>query len=86
VLPILREQLPANLAAQLPSEVALAPVTVLRRGDAPAVWEGVQLVQDAALALPVAAAVALALALVAAHRRGLLCIILGVVTAALGWA
>lgn len=84
VLPILREQLPANLAAQLPSEVAVAPVTVLRRRDAPAVWEGVQLVQGAALALPVAAAVALALALVAAHRRGLLCIILGVVTAALG--
>ncbi len=84
VLPVLREQLPASLAARLPSQVSLAPVTVLRRSDAPAVWEGVQLVQDSALALPIAAMVALAFAIAAAHRRGLLCIVLGVVTAGVG--
>jgi hypothetical protein len=84
LLPILREQLPANLAAQLPSETFLTPVTVLRRRDAPAVWEGVQLVQDSALALTIAAIVILALAIVAAHRRGRLCIVLGVLTAAIG--
>jgi len=84
VLPVLREQLPPNLAARLPSDVALTPVTVLRRRDAPAVWEGVQLVQDIALPLVIAAVVALALALGVAHRRGRLCIVLGVATAALG--
>jgi hypothetical protein len=84
VLPILRAQLPANLAAGLPSEVALTPVTVLRRRDAPAVWEGVQLVQDVALALPIAALVVLALAVFVARRRGPLCIVLGVLTAAIG--
>ena len=38
LLPVLRQQVPPNLAARLPTSVALAPVTGLRRSDAPAVW------------------------------------------------
>ncbi len=84
LLPLLREQLPPALAARLPSEAFLTPVTVLRRSDAPAIWQGVQLVQEAAVVLPVAAIVALALAIAAARQRGTLCIVLGILTALVG--
>ena len=54
------------------------PVTVLRRRDAPVVWEGVQLVQGAALAFPIAMLIAFAGALLAARRRATVCITVGV--------
>ena len=54
------------------------PVTVLRRRDAPEVWDGVQLVQGAALALPIAMLVAFAGALLVARRRATVCITVGV--------
>lgn len=77
LLPTLREQLPAPVASRLPSQLALPPVTVLRRSDAPAAWDGVQLVQAIALALPVALLVALGGALLAARQRGAVCILVG---------
>ena len=84
LLPILREQLPSNLAPLVPSEVFVTPITVLRRSDAPVVWEAVQLVQDSALAFPIAAGVVLVLAVAVARRRGPMLILLGVITAVLG--
>jgi hypothetical protein len=86
LLPILRQQVPANLAGRLPTSVFVAPVTVLRRRDAPAVWEGVQLVQNDALVVVALAFVALIGAIAVARRRGAVCIILGFVTAAIAVA
>ena len=83
LLPVLRQQLPANLAARLPASVFLTPVTVLRRRDAPAVWESVQLVQNDALVVVALTVVALVGAIAVARRRGALCIVLGLVTAAI---
>ncbi|HWW43537.1 MAG TPA: hypothetical protein VN180_00535, partial [Acidimicrobiia bacterium] len=83
LLPTLREQLPAALASRLPSQLALQPVTVLRRSDAPAVWDGVQLVQAIALVLPIALLVALGGALLAARHRGAVCIAVGLGATAL---
>lgn len=80
VLPVLRQQLPPFLATRLPSALTLAPVTVLRRRDAPAVWDGVQLVQGAALALPIVALLALVGALLAARRRAGVCVAVGLAT------
>ncbi len=77
ILPLIRQTLPARLAAAVPTSATLAPVTVLRRHDAPVVWEGVQLVQDTALVIPLLAFGALAAAIVVARRRGALCILLG---------
>jgi hypothetical protein len=86
LLPVLRQQVPPNLAARLPSSVYLAPVTVVRRSDAPAVWEGVQLVQNDALVVVLLTVLALVGAIAAARRRGPLCIVLGLVTAAIAVA
>ncbi len=77
LLPTLHEQLPPFLASRLPSQLALQPVTVLARSDAPAVWDGVQLVQQIALVLPIALLVALGGALLAARRRSGVCIAVG---------
>jgi hypothetical protein len=79
VLAVVRAQLPPALATSVPAGLTVAPVTVLRRQDAPAVWDGVQLVQGAALVVPVIALLAFAGALLAARRRGGLCIAVGVV-------
>jgi hypothetical protein len=81
VLPVLREQLPANLSARVPGSLTLAPVTVLRRRDAPAVWQGVQLVQNDALVVVAVTIVALVGAIAVARRRGAMCISLGLATA-----
>jgi hypothetical protein len=83
LLPVLRQQLPANLASRLPTTVFLAPVTVLSRRDAPAVWESVQLVQNDALVVVALTVVALVGAIAVARNRGPLCIILGLATAAI---
>jgi hypothetical protein len=77
LLPAVRAQLPPTVASRIPPGLTLAPVTVLRRRDAPAVWEGVQVVQGAAVVVPILALVALAGALVAARRRGSVCIAIG---------
>jgi hypothetical protein len=83
LLPTLHAQLPAFLASRLPSQLALPPVTVLRRSDAPAVWDGVQLVQQTALVLPIAMLLAVGGALVAARRRGGVCVAVGLATSVL---
>ena len=83
LLPTLHEQLPPFLASRLPSQLALQPVTVLRRSDAPVVWDGVQLVQEIAIVLPIALLVALGGALLAARRRGGVCIAVGLGTTVL---
>ncbi len=83
ILPTLRQQLPPSLASRLPTTVALAPVTVLRRTDAPAVWQAVQLVQNDALVVVLVTIVALLGAIAVARSRGALCIILGLATAAI---
>jgi hypothetical protein len=80
LLPAVRAQLPPTIASRIPAGLTLAPVTVLRRRDAPAVWEGVQLVQGAALVVPILALVALAGALLGARRRGGVCIAIGAAT------
>jgi hypothetical protein len=80
VLPVVRAQLPAGAAARLPPGLTIAPVTVLRRQDAPAVWEAVQVIQGSALVVPLVALAAFAGALVAARRRGTVCIAVGVAT------
>lgn len=77
LLPLVRQQLPAALAARVPVSETLNPVIVLRRRDAPVLWEGVQLVQGGALAVPLLALALLAAAVLAARRRGALCITLG---------
>jgi hypothetical protein len=77
ILPLVRQQLPAALASRVPLNATLTPVTVLRRGDAPVLWEGVQLVQGGALAVPVLTLALLLAAVLAARRRGALCITLG---------
>lgn len=86
LLPVLRQQVPANLAVRLPTNVSLAPVTVLRRSDAPAVWESVQLVQNDALIVVFVTLAALVGAIVVARRRGVVCIVLGLITAAIAVA
>ncbi len=83
LLPVLHQQLPANLASRLPTTVLLAPVTVLSRRDAPALWESVQLVQNDALVVVALTVVALVGAIAVARNRGALCIILGLATAAI---
>jgi len=65
------------VAARVPSSVTLTPVIVLRRRDAPVLWEGVQLVQDAAAVVPILVLALLAAAILAARRRGALCITVG---------
>ncbi len=80
LLPTLHQQLPPFLADRLPSQLTLQPVTVLRRHDAPAVWDSVQLVQQIALVLPIAALLTLAGALLAARRRGSVCVTVGLAT------
>jgi hypothetical protein len=77
VLPLVRQQLPAALAARVPVSATLNPVIVLRRRDAPVLWEGVQLVQGGAAAVPLLALALLAAAVLVARRRGGLCIALG---------
>ena len=77
LLPLVRQQLPASLASRVPPSAALTPVVVLRRRDTPVLWEGVQLVQGGALAVAVLTLVLLAAAVLAARRRGTLCITLG---------
>ena len=77
VLPAVRAQLPSTVASRIPAGLTIAPVTVLRRRDAPAVWEGVQLVQGAAVVVPLLTLVAFAGALLAARRRGSVCIAIG---------
>jgi hypothetical protein len=74
-----RAQLPPQLAVNVPAGLTVTPVTVLRRQDAPAIWDGVQLVQDAALVVPIVALLAFVGALLAARRRGGLCIAVGVI-------
>jgi hypothetical protein len=80
VLPVLRAQLPATLASRVPSGLAITPVTVLRKQDAPVVWETVQVVQGAALVVPLLALAAFAGALLAARRRGTVCVVVGTAT------
>lgn len=77
ILPLVRQTLPARLAASVPVSATLTPVTVLRRQDAPVVWEAVQLVQDTAVVIPLLALGALVAAIVVARRRGGLCIVVG---------
>jgi hypothetical protein len=86
LLPVVRQQLPPALASRVSLNATLTTVTVLRRRDAPVVWEGVQLVQGSALAVPLLALALLAAAILAARRRGALCIALGgaVIVIALG--
>ncbi len=80
VLPAVRAQLPANIASRVPSGLTIAPVTVLRRQDAPVVWETVQVVQGAALVVPLLALAAFAGALLGARRRGTICMVVGAAT------
>jgi len=80
VLPAVRAQLPASVAARLPPGLAIAPVTVLRRQDAPVVWEAVQVMQGSALVVPLLALAAFVGALLAARRRGTVCVAVGVAT------
>jgi hypothetical protein len=77
ILPLIRQTLPARLAASVPLNATLTPVTVLRRHDAPVVWEAVQLVQDTAVVVPLLALGALVAAILVARRRGALCITVG---------
>ena len=80
VLPAVRAQLPAGVASRIPAGLSIAPVTVLRRQDTPVVWETVQVVQHAALVIPLLALAAFAGALLAARRRGGVCIAVGAAT------
>lgn len=80
LLPVLRAQLPPTLATRLPSSFGLTPITVLRRRDAPALWDGVQGVQNVTLVVPVVTALVLIGAVIAARRRGAILIGLGLVT------
>jgi hypothetical protein len=80
VLPIVRQRLPASLATEIPADVRLDTVTVLRRHDAPAVWTGVELVQNVALATALLAVALLLFAVFAARRRAGVCVVLGIVT------
>ena len=80
VLPAVRAQLPASVASRIPAGLSIAPVTVLRRQDTPVVWETVQVVQHAALVIPLLALAAFAGALLAARRRGGVCIAVGAAT------
>jgi hypothetical protein len=75
-----RDQLPPRLAVNLPAGFTVAPVSVLRRQDAPTIWDGIQLVQGTALVLPIIALLAFVGALLAARRRGGLCVAVGVAT------
>ena len=86
LLPVVRQQLPTALASRVSLNATLTPVTVLRRNDAPVLWEGVQLVQGSALAVSVLTLALLAAAVLAARRRGALCITLGgfIIVIALG--
>jgi hypothetical protein len=77
VLPAVRAQLPAGVASRIPAGLSTAPVTVLRRSDAPVLWETVQVVQRAPLAIPLLALAAFAGALLAARRRGAVCVAVG---------
>lgn len=77
LVPLVRQQLPAAVASRVPRGVTLTPVVVLRRRDAPVLWEGVQLVQGAAAVIPTLTLVLLAAAILAARRRGALCITVG---------
>jgi hypothetical protein len=79
LLPLVRQQLPAALASRVPTNATLTPVIVLRRRDAPVVWESVQLVQDTAVVVPLLALAALVAAILVARRRGALCIAVGTV-------
>lgn len=77
LLPLVRQQLPPAVATRVPRDLTLTPVIVLRRRDTPVLWEGVQLVQDAAAVIPILALALLAAAILAARRRGALCITVG---------
>jgi hypothetical protein len=80
VLPAVRAQLPAGVAAGIPPALTIAPVTVLRRQDAPVVWGAVQVMQGSALVVALLALAAFAGALLAARRRGTVCIAVGIAT------
>jgi hypothetical protein len=86
LVPAVRQQLPAALATRVPVSATLTPVIALRRRNAPVLWEGVQLVQDRAWAVPALALALLAAAVLAARRRGALCITIGgfIIVVALG--
>jgi hypothetical protein len=80
VLPIVRQQLPGIVAAQIPADIKIDTVTVLHRRDAPAIWVSVEFVQGFALAVAVATVALLLIAIAASRRRGLVCLVLGAIT------
>jgi hypothetical protein len=80
VLPIVRQQLPGIVAAQIPADVKIDTVNVLHRRDAPVIWVSVEFVQGFALAAAVVTLALLLLAIAASRRRGLACVVLGAIT------
>ena len=86
LLRILRTQLPPTLAEQVPSSETLAPATVLRRRDAPAIWIGVQHLEGAATAIPLITIAVVMLALLVARRRAQVCVGIGIAGALLSVA
>jgi hypothetical protein len=77
MVPIVRNQLPPELAAEVPEQTILGPITVLRRDDAPALWTGVQITKSASVALPIVSVLLLAGAVVLARRNALAVALVG---------
>jgi hypothetical protein len=80
VLPVVRQHLPAVVAAEIPADTKIDTVTVLERSDAPVIWDSVEFVQGFGLIVALATAALLIVAIVAARRRGLVCLVLGLIT------
>jgi hypothetical protein len=79
-LPLIKGQLAQidpRLAASVPSSQVLPSITVVKRADAPELWEGVQIVRRAALLFPALAVVLLALAIAFAQHRARMLVVVG---------
>lgn len=81
MVPLVRERLPSDVAARIPSETGLGTFTVLRRDDIPVLWRAVAIAQRAAVLFPIAALILIAAAIGLARRRGVAAAVIGVASA-----
>lgn len=88
ILPLVRDavaRIDADVADLIPTADALPAITVVRRDDAPELWEGVQLTREASWAFPALMVLALVGAVAAANRRVRMLVTVGIGVALLGF-